>query len=506
MTIKIMIPKKDRINDGQSGDATVSSAHAAISASATRRHGAKFAQLTSSMREHVAASTAPEIAFLCLRLTTHGDTMLDLAVACAALDLSLRFTDAASAYDVVFASPSAQILKFGACSATAAQIDRAIPKKLPALQTALRTLLLNARLFVARLYGIEPGTGSDIENRLRPERARDTGAAGGPESPADVANWPAAYACAVQDSSSLKLTVDIDGFWAHFPLSKAHQVIRKRTVEIALYAKPGKLGDAAHSVLLSTGEFVAVKHCTLLRFATIGTALGKAELLVALPPLQGAGRPACEIDKTVHDLHALVTRSRCVVGCRTPARSRSGDGEQQSLMVTATLPRFEYAPFFAELAELLDGKDAFLFLCSFGNKKYSISAANSCGDLGTSLADALCTSLLPSLTYDICVTVSAGHDALALANDRFFAELGIAPTHVLFFCDSFRNHNKKVVRVAKSGQLRFGRCFYSKLNCYSTVEDALADERRARLVPRYAVAMLREQLHGRLLVAKRGVG
>ncbi|KAI4292758.1 hypothetical protein PAPHI01_2032 [Pancytospora philotis] len=78
--------------------------------------------------------------------------------------------------------------------------------------------------------------------------------------------------------------------------------------------------------------------------------------------------------------------------------------------------------------------------------------------------------------------------------------------HVLFLCDPSKNHNKKVVRIAKSGQLRFGRCFYSKLNCYSTVEDALADERCARLVPRYAAAILREQLPGRLLVAKRGVG
>lgn len=126
----------------------------------------------------------------------------------------------------------------------------------------------------------------------------------------------------------------------------------------------------------------------------------------------------------------------------------------------------------------LSESDLVVYLEVFGNKAETITTDSTFNGLRHKMLAVFSNSALSNFIVDICISVSLGNNTVALANDTFFEELQIKPTHLPLMSSVVKNLYMKTINK-KTGELdSVGKRFSChKLNFYSTFKYSFNFER-----------------------------
>ncbi|KAI5186961.1 hypothetical protein NEIRO03_2427 [Nematocida sp. AWRm78] len=288
----------------------------------------------------------------------------------------------------------------------------------------------------------------------------------------------------------------------HFSLAQAHEII-KSTLYVKLAPRIQKLVGARYTVYIDGYGMVDLARCTALKLGYTKMSIGYPDLYLMLR-IEAGGESA-----QVADADLVSRLSRLLAGSREVNRPmRKGvhknvpdSAEETGAPIEGTVQVRNFRRLFGAMAGLFKGYHAFIHVRSFGNKADTTSGLHGYHVAVNKLADSFDLRRVPSLLLDVCVSACPERDELLLATPALYESMCVRPTHSLFYCDLFKNCNFSAVELEHhSAALRFRRVFFQKLNCYSSVEDAVASECSRRFVPKYAAAMLMERLYGHMML------
>lgn len=167
------------------------------------------------------------------------------------------------------------------------------------------------------------------------------------------------------------------------------------------------------------------------------------------------------------------------------------------------LPREFQAQFFEKMSKFAISKrnhhEDFLFVELFGCKlEMCISDVSDCCLLYQSLISVIDFRYAPALKIDLAITV--GYETIdpttVFMSPEFFKNLICKREYFLFYNNNLGNVNDSTRKAHKNGNLTVYSACISKLNCYSTVEDIVADVKHMGFKPNISFSLLKTKILG----------
>ncbi|KAI5171236.1 hypothetical protein PAEPH01_1580 [Pancytospora epiphaga] len=351
------------------------------------------------------------------------------------------------------------------------------------MMTNSELFFLRAKTVLARLFSV-----SSIFNvnslypvhRINPSRQEDVITSGEEEGQVVLS---AAFRD-VSTSSELNYTADIDGFFAHAAVLDVYRAL-KAPFMLKLRSTPENMVSTHHLVYNNNKEFLDVRRCINIKLGYIKTAIGEADVYLTLSRLPNENMPSIEeIVNYIYSIKTAVTSSPAI-NIKKDA-SVPTDSSKTCVLVGGVVNRDNLQDFFILINSVCINASVFMYITSFDIKSQTTTAGDSYYTVIEKLNESITVGELPTLNYDICVSVNTDVGTITVPKDSFFNKLRVKPTHQLFFSNRFAHHNKMAIySSSKTAALRYDNKFYLKLNCYSKVEDVLEKQRHRRFVPIY---------------------
>lgn len=495
----IVLPRGDRavslvyrgVRLGDCGLTEVRKLYAALHAAAVEKYGASTKAVLAECMENIRTTSLEDVACLIRRLDVSGRSVLKLLVLVSWLKLSIRFESAAAlAYNTVFLD--------GEPNPTVGQVVPAVisgilPDSHCTAAKAYSRLVRRCRVINYRIYNgdgksdvknttlipstVFKGVGSPVWGETqRPEETHPQGVMSTPVTP-------------LPSDSRIDVSIDIDAVMAHTSVLNTARVL-KGSLVVKVSPQPISMLRTNYQVWLDrASRLVDVKKCVAIRFGTIVSLVGILNLHLVYD---------AELDSELNAYELTAKVARYIEDWKSDAFSDEPqvDAGESRGNKEDTLYPYDLEAFFNGLHRVTCSTNIFVFICVFGNKKSATDSLGAYKNIVARLGESLRLDLLPSLRVDVCVNVNAPRESVVLANNNFFKALGRSPSHRLFFCNDFINVNARTDTFdASSNRLRYQQTCYQKINCYSSIEDLIADERQCTFLPRFAGASLKADLY-----------
>lgn len=307
----------------------------------------------------------------------------------------------------------------------------------------------------------------------------------------------------IEDETKFTKLADIDGFFGHISLDCVHTIL-KSPINVKLVDARNYSRKRKNHLYISGRGFVKLKDCVDINLGSLNTSFGTVGVLLMIYDIQINGKDPIANSRSKYLKYIADYCSKSKFIQLSSIQTMIDDIKLDKRTLTeGVIGVHEMKDFFRDLKLLFKKSLAFIYIESFGSKSQASCPLELYSTLFKRLSETFDIVQFTSMKIDVCITVSGGEDSIVFSKSEFFNKLEVLPNYKLFLCNDMMNLNTYNRSVNDSHKLKFGNTFYDKLNCYSTIEDVIVDERSLKFIPRFACAALKESLYGHRLGASK---
>lgn len=414
------------------------------------------------------------------------------------LEINLQFENERSIYKILFSLGFASTL----------QVDRSIsidtilsilPNKPLPKNAFIINLFASVDLLLGNLLSLNYNTDDDKISTFFKLKKTAKYKPIVPKSDMNILSSINARIIPLNNDYDLVKKLDIDGIFGYKSIDEAHLMF-KSSINVNLVDEKDHLRIRKNSIFVNDVGFIKLSRCTDIKIGFIHTSFGILDVILIIYEAEYKSKSQNNIlrKKYLHMLLEYCNGSEHI--SLSPIQREVVDEiKPPKTLLKGVLGLHSIKEFFNGFKKILAGKFAFIYIETFGNKNQATCPLTSYTELISRLHDVINIDMMPSLKVDICITISSKESCILIGNSSFYNELELMPNYKLLLSNDMANYHDYNFNVNKEYKLEYISKMFDKLNCYSTFEDLISQERKLKFIPRYAAALIKESLYGHRL-------